>query len=82
MKGGFALIFMNTVQLGVRIPSHLNNQLMSYVAQTGISKTELVISALASYLGCAENVPLNERVARIEARLAALEIEKNVSKNH
>lgn len=76
MKGGFVLIFMNTVQLGVRIPSHLNNQLMSYIAQTGISKTELVISALASYLGCAENVPLNERVARIEARLAALEIEK------
>ncbi len=67
---------MNTVQLGVRIPAHLNNQLTSYVAQAGISKTELVISALASYLGCAENVPLNERVARIEARLTALERER------
>ena len=66
---------MNTVQLGVRIPSHLNNQLTSYIAQTGISKTEVVISALASYLGCIEDVPLNQRVARLEARLAALEIE-------
>jgi hypothetical protein len=65
---------MNTVQLGVRIPLHLNNQLTSYVAQTGISKTQVVINALASYLGCAEDVPLNERVTRLEARLTALEI--------
>jgi predicted DNA-binding protein len=43
---------MNTVQLGIRIPSSLNQRLTVFIAQTGMSKTEVVVSALASYLGC------------------------------
>ena len=41
--------------------------------QTGISKTEVVVSALASYLGCTEEISLTERMASIEAKMAQLE---------
>ncbi len=64
---------MNTVQLGIRIPSSLNQRLTAFMAQTGISKTEVVINALASYMGCIEEVPLNERVASLEAKVMVLE---------
>jgi hypothetical protein len=38
-----------------------------------MSKTEVVVNALASYLGCTEEVPLNERVASLEAKVKVLE---------
>jgi hypothetical protein len=64
---------MDTVQLGIRIPSSLNQRLTTFMAQTGMSKTEVVVSALASYLGCTEEVPLIERVTSLEAKLTVLE---------
>jgi predicted DNA-binding protein len=48
---------MNTVQLGIRIPSSLNQRLTAFMAQTGMSKTEVVINALASYMGCTDEIP-------------------------
>jgi hypothetical protein len=64
---------MNTVQLGIRISSSLNQRLTTFMEQTGMSKTEVVVSALASYLGCTEEVPLIERVASLEAKVTVLE---------
>jgi predicted DNA-binding protein len=64
---------MNTVQLGIRIPSSLNQRLTAFMEQTSMCKTEVVVSALASYLGCTEEVPLNERVASLEAKVTVLE---------
>ncbi len=64
---------MNTIQLGVRIPSNLNERLTSFRSQTGMSKTEVVINALASYMGCAEEISLTERMASLEAKVAMLE---------
>ncbi|MEW6492332.1 MAG: DNA-binding domain-containing protein [Cyanobacteriota bacterium] len=55
---------MNTVQLGVRIPSNLNERLTSFMFQTGMSKTHIVINAFASYMGRAEELSLIERMAR------------------
>lgn len=55
---------MNTVQLGVRIPTNLNERLTSFMSQTGMSKTEIVINALASYMRCAEEISQIERMAR------------------
>lgn len=52
---------MNTVQLGIRIPSNLNERLTTFMSQTGMSKTE-----------CTEQVSLNERVASLEAKMAVL----------
>ncbi len=64
---------MNTVQLGIRIPANLNQRLSDFMEQTGISKTDVVVSALASYLGCTEEISLTERMASIEAKVAMLE---------
>lgn len=61
---------MNTVQLGIRIPSNLNERLTAFMSQTDMSKTEVIVNVLASYLGCTEEVSLNERVASLEAKMA------------
>ncbi|NES22319.1 MAG: hypothetical protein F6K41_26210 [Symploca sp. SIO3E6] len=62
-------------QLNIRIPPHIDEQLKAHAACNGTTKTEVVLSALALYLDCAEDVPLREKVAVIEERLAVLEAE-------
>lgn len=66
---------MSAPQLSVRLSSQLNNQLNAYIERTGISKTDVVANALASYLGCESNLSLNQRMVHLEAKIAALEIE-------
>ncbi|MGL5806034.1 MAG: DUF6009 family protein [Xenococcaceae cyanobacterium] len=60
-------------QIAVRIPLPLLRKLNSHIRKTGISQTDLVVSALASYLDAAEEMPLIQRIVEIEKRLAALE---------
>ncbi len=67
---------MGKPQIAVRIPPSLMEKLNSYVEHTGSSKTEVIVSALAKYLNCTEAIPLGERMAEFERRLAALETEK------
>jgi hypothetical protein len=69
---------MDRVQLAVRIPASLQEQLDSYLHKTGVSKTEVVVSAIAQYLGCADSVPLSQRIAEVERRVAALEAKEKV----
>ncbi len=64
---------MNTVQLGIRISSSLNQRLTAFMAQTGMSKTEVVVNALASYIGCTDEISITDRMASIEAKMALLE---------
>ena len=66
---------MGKPQIAVRIPPSLMEKLNSYVEKTGTSKTDVVVSAIAQYLGCPESVPLSQRVAELEARMAELEAE-------
>ncbi|WP_035140705.1 hypothetical protein [Fischerella sp. PCC 9605] len=60
-------------QIVIRLPHYLFEHLNTYIEQTGASKTEVVVGALAHYLGCGENLPLSQRVAQLEARMAQLE---------
>ncbi len=60
-------------QIAVRIPRSLLEKLNSYVDSTGTTKTEVIVGALAQYLGCAETVPLSQRVAELEMRVNQLE---------
>ena len=69
---------MSKSQIGVRIPDSLFNELNSYVEKTGTSKTEVVCSAIAEYLGCADSVPLSQRLAEVERRVAMLEAKEKV----
>jgi hypothetical protein len=64
---------MNTVQLGARSPSNLKERLTSFISQMGMSKTEVVINALASYMGCDEEIALTEEIANLDAKVAMLE---------
>lgn len=73
LEGHLCIDAMSTVQLGVRIPASLYVQLAAYLTHTGASKTDVVVSALAHYLGCADEIPLTERVASLEEKVAALE---------
>ncbi len=66
---------MTKPQITVRISPSLLMELNNYVEKTGTSKTDVVITAIAQYLGCAESVPLSQRIAEVERRLALLEAE-------
>ena len=64
---------MQSFQVGVRVPPRLHEKLASHAKKADTSKSEIILCALAQYLGCAEDIPLPQRVAKIEKRLAVLE---------
>ena len=66
---------MGKPQITVRISPSLLNSLNQYVESTGTSKTDVVISAIAQYLGCADQVSINQRIADLEQKMAKLEFE-------
>jgi len=57
----------------IRIPPPLLAELNQYVERVGTSKTDVIVSAIAAYLGCAETVPLSQRMAEVERKIMELE---------
>ena len=70
---------MSKIPLAVRIPEKLQEKLDNYIGQTGATKTEVVINALAEYLDCAETIPLTERLAEFDKRISFVEAKINSS---
>ena len=66
---------MGKPQIAVRIPPPLLAELNQYVERVGTSKTDVIVSAISQYLGCAETVPLSQRMAELERRMTAIEAE-------
>ena len=64
---------MGKPQIAIRLSPSLLQELNNYVELTGTSKTDVVVSAISQYIGCADNVPLNQRVAELERRVRELE---------
>lgn len=64
---------MTSVSVGVRIPSNLYEKLLVHISNAHVSKSEVVISALANYLGATEDVPLSQKVANLEAKVEELQ---------
>ena len=64
---------MSKPQIAIRMPPDLLAELNNYVEKVGTSKTDVVVSAIAQYLGCADSVPLSQRMAEVEKRVAQLE---------
>ncbi len=62
-------------QIAIRMPPDLLAELNRYVEEVGTSKTDVVVSAIAQYLGCAKDIPLSQRIAEIERRMMELEAE-------
>ena len=65
---------MSSVSVGVRIPSNLYEKLLAHTSKVDVSKSEVIISALAQYLGCTEDIPLSQRVADLEAKVEELQV--------
>ncbi|MFM6062290.1 MAG: DNA-binding domain-containing protein [Microcystis panniformis] len=65
---------MGKPQIAVRIPPPLLAELNQYVERVGTSKTDVIISAIAAYLDCAETVPLSQRVAELETKVKELQV--------
>ncbi|MGK7873931.1 MAG: DNA-binding domain-containing protein [Xenococcaceae cyanobacterium] len=72
---------MTRPQLTVRMPPDLCEKLNNYVKRTGTSKIEVVVGAISNYLGCAEDIPLSQRMASVERRLAELEAQMRAKNN-
>ena len=70
---------MSNNSIGIRIPTNLHKRLESYIAETHSTKTEVILNALAQYLGASEEVPLSQRVAALEAQILELKSLVNFS---
>ncbi len=69
---------MTKPQITIRLSPSLLSELNQYVESTGTSKTDVVVSALAQYLGCADQVSINQRMAELERRMAVLEAQSKL----
>ena len=63
---------MSLPQITVRLSPSLLAELNQYVENTGTSKTDVVVSAIAEYIGCNQSVRLNQRVAELELQMKEL----------
>ena len=60
---------MSSVSVSVRIPSNLHEKLLAHTSKVDVSKSEVIISALAQYLGCTEDIPLIPAIAPYELEM-------------
>lgn len=63
---------MSSNSIGIRLPHNLHKRLEKYIAETHATKTEVILNALAQYLGAAEEVPLLQRMEALEAQMLEL----------
>ena len=66
---------MSIPQFSIRIPPELEQRVNDYAKENRITKTRVMIDALAYYLGSVSDVPLSRKVLEIEKRLTTLEAE-------
>ena len=64
---------MPSQSVTARLPSILIEKLEAYIAESGLSKTDIVVAALSQYLGVSTDIPVTEKVAQMENRLARIE---------
>ncbi len=64
---------MKKPQITVRLSPSLLMELDQYAQNSGTSKTDVVVSAIAQYIGCNESVRLSQRIAELERRVSVVE---------
>ena len=64
---------MASQRIALRLPSDLYQLVESHINNTGVTLTDVVTAAIASYFGAENLMPLSERVSQLEKRLAVLE---------
>jgi predicted DNA-binding protein len=68
----------SSAQIAVRLPYKIYQQLNQHASESGTSKTDIVVAALSKYFQVTDNMPLSERLAHLEARVAALEQQRSL----
>ncbi len=63
----------NKAQISIRMPRSLLAQLNSYLEDAGLSRTEVIVRAIASYLQSEQKDSLEQRVNQLEQRMTVLE---------
>ena len=64
---------MVSPQFSVRIPPKLDARLKEYAAKNNTTKSNVMITALARYLGYQSEIPLTQRMVELEEKMAELE---------
>ncbi len=64
---------MATVRISARLPVDLYQRLEDHMTTNKLSQTEAIIAAIDTYFGDNNQIPLAERVSRLEKRLEVLE---------
>ena len=57
----------------LRLPDPLYKRLQSHISESGSTQTDAIVAAIATYFGADDQVPLAERVSKLEKRLEILE---------
>lgn len=71
---------MSNISIGIRIPTNLHKRLEVYIAETHLTKTEVILNALAQYLDASEEMTLSQRVSALEAQMLDIKsLVKNTS---
>lgn len=63
-------------QISVRVPLYILRKLNNHIGKTGMSQTDIVVSALDNYLNSASEIPLIQRIVTLEDRVAVLEAKR------
>jgi predicted DNA-binding protein len=57
----------------LRLPDPLYKRLQSHISESGSTQTDAIVAAIATYFGDNNQIPLAERVSKLEKRLEVLE---------
>lgn len=64
---------MPSSQFSVRISPELDARIKQFAKENGVTKSKVLHDALAHYLGCIEEKPLNRQIAEINQKLVMIE---------
>lgn len=64
---------MSTPQFSVRIPTTLDERVKQFAKDNKVTKTKVMIDALNHYLGCMEEISLNEELNEIKEKITNIE---------
>ncbi len=59
--------------MSIRMPYSLLDELNAYAEKTGLSKTEVVVRAIANYLQSQQENSLGQKLNQVEQRLSKVE---------
>jgi predicted DNA-binding protein len=64
---------MASSQFSVRIPPELDEKVKEYAVVNHTTKSRVMIDALTYYLGNIDDIPLSQKVMKLEKRITSIE---------